>query len=447
MASIEMVMPQMGESIMEGTIIGWLKQEGDTIEQDESVLEVGTDKVDQEIPATYDGVLEKILAKEGEVVPVGQPIAVISVKGEVDGEDIDPDDDDDGEEPVAIAESSNGKGATVAQVSAETQQDINQGRFYSPLVRNIAKEENISGQELAGIKGSGKEGRVTKKDILNYLENRNQAPQTTQPSEQPEQSENGYSPAKPRAEPSSAASTVPVSGSDEIVKMDRMRKMIANRMLDSQKIAAHVSSFVEVDVTNMVAWRNKHKNAFQQREGEKFTFTPIFVQAVARAIREYPMINVSVDGDNIIKHKNINIGIAVALPNNNLIVPVVKNADQLSLVGLARQVNGLTQRARNNQLTTDDLSGGTYTISNIGTFGNILGTPIIMQPQVAILAIGSIEKKPAVIETPAGDAIAIRHKMYLSHSYDHRTVDGYFGGTFVKRVGDLLENFDLEQTL
>ena len=443
-------MPQMGESIMEGTIIGWLKQEGDQVEQDESVLEVGTDKVDQEIPATHDGVLEKILAKEGEVVPVGQPIAVITVEGEVEEEDIDPDDDDSGEEPVAVAESSNGNGATRTEVSADTPQEMKDGRFYSPLVRNIAKEENISGQELAGIRGSGKEGRVTKKDILAYLDQREQAPQTTTtPEQQPTQSENGHPAESAQSAPASstAARTVTTSGTDEIVKMDRMRKMIAERMLDSQKTAAHVSSFVEVDVTNIVNWRNQHKDAFQQREGEKFTFTPVFVQAVARAIREYPMINVSVDGDNIIKHKDINVGIAVALPNNNLIVPVVKNADQLSLLGLAKQVNRLTQRARNNQLTTDDLSGGTYTISNIGTFGNILGTPIIMQPQVAILAIGSIEKKPAVIETPAGDAIAIRHKMYLSHSYDHRTVDGYLGGTFVKRVGDLLENFDVEQSL
>ncbi len=450
MALVEMVMPKMGESIMEGTVLNWLKKVGDKIEQDESVLEVATDKVDTEVPATHSGVLKEILAKEGDVIPVGSPIAIISTGG-----------DD------AVATESTGKamnGASketstaapaVATAQAATSNGSTnrlsapaEGRFYSPLVMNIAREEKISMQELEYIPGTGKDNRVTKKDILDYVASR--AKGGDQPSvaapvseiPQPVQQQTAAPVAERQVAPV-AAPAVSVSGNVDIIEMDRMRKMIAQRMVDSKRISPHVTSFVEADVTNMVYWRNRVKNDFKKKEGDNITFTPIFIEAVVKAIKDYPMINVSVDGDKIIVKKDINIGMAVALPSGNLIVPVIKNADQYNLVGLTKKVNDLARRARENKLHPDELSGGTFTISNVGSFGNVMGTPIIMQPQVGILALGAVQKKPAVIETPTGDTIGIRHMMFLSHSYDHRVVDGSLGGMFVRRVADFLEGFDL----
>ncbi|TDQ18659.1 2-oxoglutarate dehydrogenase E2 component (dihydrolipoamide succinyltransferase) [Algoriphagus boseongensis] len=429
MASIEMLMPKMGESIIEGTILTWLKKEGDTIEQDESVLEVATDKVDTEVPATHAGVLKKILAKEGEVVAVGSAIAIIETSGEVE------------KAPKAEAKpEKSSKEELVATAPAHTQEILakpesvqetaEDGRFYSPLVKSIAKEEGISASELSKIPGTGKEGRVTKQDMLDYLKTRGTAPsQVSAPSI-----------SEPKVQ-------VSISATDEIMEMDRMRKMIAQRMVDSKRISPHVTSFVEADMTNIVLWREKNKEAYRAKYGESITYTPFFIEAVSRAIRDFPMINISVDGDRIIKKKDINVGMAVALPSGNLIVPVIKNADQLNLVGISKKVNDLANRARNNKLTADDLAGGTYTVSNVGSFGNVMGTPIIMQPQVAILAVGAIVKKPAVVETPTGDVIAIRHKMFLSHSYDHRVVDGSLGGMFVRRVADYLESFDINSAL
>ncbi len=431
MALVELIMPKMGESIMEATILTWLKKPGDKIEADESVLEVATDKVDTEVPSTYGGVLKEILAKEGEVVKVGKAIAIITT------------DAADTKAPAATLEANPAATKKVdIKVSAPALVTNGTGhsqatdyksstRFYSPLVKNIAKEENIAIAELETISGSGAEGRVTKKDILSYLQHRKLG-QTISVGQQ---------------RGSNAAPLVPASitAGDEIIQMDRMRKMISERMVDSKRISPHVTSFVEADVTNIVFWRTKVKGEFQKREGDGLTFTPIFMEAVVLAIKDYPMINIQVDGDRIIKKKDINIGMAVALPSGNLIVPVIKNADQYNLSGLAKAVNDLVKRARENKLKPDDLAGGTYTISNVGTFGNVMGTPIIMQPQVGILAIGAIQKKPAVIETPYGDAIAIRHKMFLSHSYDHRVVDGALGGTFVRRVADYLEKFDVSR--
>jgi len=427
MATVEMVLPAMGESIMEATVLQWLKKEGDPIEQDESILEVATDKVDTEVPASESGILQKILVQEGDVAQVGKPIAIIGKEGEEDEEVTVPA----GETETATSPRAQIPVADAGRASTAPKTQTT--RFYSPLVKNIARKEGISLAELEQIKGTGKEGRVTKKDILNYIESGAKQP------------DNGHSTTRTASQPPLVSATA--NEGDEVIPMDRMRKMIAARMLDSQRISAHVTSFAEADVTNLVLWRNKVKKAFEQREGEKLTFTPIFVEAVAQALKDYPMVNVSVDGDKIIKRKHINIGMAVALPDGNLIVPVIKDADQLSLLGLAKQVNQLAERARTNQLSADDLSNGTYTLSNIGSFGNILGTPIIMQPQVAILAIGAITKTPSVVETPTGDAIAIRHKLYLSHSYDHRVVDGALGGLFVKRVADYLEQFDTDRVL
>ncbi|MEJ2003600.1 MAG: dihydrolipoamide acetyltransferase family protein [Cyclobacteriaceae bacterium] len=449
MAQVELIMPKMGESIMEATVLSWLKQEGDTIEEDESVLEVATDKVDTEVPSTHGGVLEKILAKEGDVVPVGDPIAIIKTEQEEGGES-EPAPEQPrtkaAEKPEASASetvSAPAATATAAATSPSPNGSSNgkaipaesNGRFYSPLVRNIAKEEGIGTAELEKIQGSGKEGRVTKKDILAYLENRGSEPMTE-----------AASASKP-TQPEPAKVNVSLSGEDEIIEMDRMRKMIAQRMVDSKRISPHVTSFVEADVTGIVNWRNRMKNEFSKREGEKLTFTPIFIDAVVKAIKDYPMINIQVDGDRIIKKKNINIGMAVALPTGNLIVPVIHNADQYNITGLAKKVNDLANRARNNQLKPDELSGGTFSISNVGSFGNVMGTPIILQPQVGILALGAITKKPAVIETPEGDMIGIRHKMFLSHSYDHRVVDGSLGGMVVRRVADYLENFNPETSI
>lgn len=426
-------MPKMGESIMEATILSWLKKPGDKIGQDESVLEVATDKVDTEVPSTHAGILKEILAKEGEVVKVGKPIAIITTDAEAgSGTTSDnPEPKKESKKPTKeaaepVVNSSNGTSHSVADYKSSN-------RFYSPLVKNIAKEENIPVAELEAISGSGLEGRVTKKDILDYVQNRKL----------------GKAIQSAPAKAVSSAPLVPasISAGDEIIEMDRMRKMIAERMVDSKRISPHVTSFVEADVTNIVFWRNKMKNDFQKREGDALTFTPIFIEAVIQAIKDYPMINIQVDGDKIIKKKDINIGMAVALPSGNLIVPVIKNADQFNLTGLAKVVNDLAKRARENKLKPDELSGGTFTVSNVGSFGNVMGTPIIMQPQVGIIALGAVQKKPAVIETPYGDAIAIRHKMFLSHSYDHRVVDGSLGGSLVRRVADYLEKFDVNRTI
>ncbi|MDR7130659.1 2-oxoglutarate dehydrogenase E2 component (dihydrolipoamide succinyltransferase) [Algoriphagus sp. 4150] len=428
MAIVEMLMPKMGESIIEGTVLTWLKKEGDTIEQDESVLEVATDKVDTEVPSTHAGVLKQILAKEGEVIAVGAPIAIIETAAEKN-DVIKPKADSRKEELVAAAPENT---ATILATPEATLSD-NSGddRFYSPLVQSIAKEEGISKAELSKVPGTGKDSRVTKQDMLNYLSSKTIA--TKQTSSIPSIS-------APKTQ-------VSISGSDEIIEMDRMRKMIAQRMLESKRISAHVTSFVEADMTNIVLWRERNKLDYKAKFGESITYTPFFIEAVAKAIRDFPMINISVDGDRIIRKKDINVGMAVALPNGNLIVPIIRNADQLNLVGISKKVNELANLARNNKLNADHLSGGTYTVSNVGSFGNVMGTPIIPQPQVAIMAVGAIVKKPAVVETPTGDVIAIRHKMFLSHSYDHRVVDGSLGGKFVKRVSDYLEAFDINTPL
>lgn len=435
MASVEMLMPKMGESIIEGTILTWLKKEGDTIDQDESVLEVATDKVDTEVPATHGGILKKILAKEGDVVAVGAPIAIIETAGDskVDSAETSIEVAAVKEELIAAAPENTASILSHPEVNNETPAE--DGRFYSPLVKSIAKEEGIAFAELSKIPGTGKEGRVTKQDMMDYLKVR-----TSSPSVHTQASAKVPSISEPKVQMS-------ISATDEIIEMDRMRKMIAQRMIESRRISAHVTSFVEADMTNIVLWRDKNKDAYRAKYGEGITYTPFFIDAVARAIRDFPMINISVDGDRIIKKKDINVGMAVALPSGNLIVPIIKNADQLNLVGISKKVNDLANRARNNKLTADDLAGGTYTVSNVGSFGNVMGTPIIPQPQVAILAIGAIVKKPAVVETPTGDVIAIRHKMFLSHSYDHRVVDGSLGGMFVRRVADYLEAFDLNTTL
>lgn len=425
MASVEMLMPKMGESITEGTILTWLKKEGDTIDQDESILEVATDKVDTEVPATHGGILKKILAKEGEVIAVGAAIALIETSSDTQESPKEPQEQAI-EKLMEIAPSN-----TASLISAPDQRSQAVGdddRFYSPLVLSIAKEENISKSDLSKITGTGKDGRVTKQDMLNHLSSKTSRKEIV-------------------SSISGPVAQMSMSGSDEIIEMDRMRKMIAHRMIESRRISAHVTSFVEADMTHIVLWRERNKDAYRERYGEGITYTPFFIEAIAKAILHFPMINISVDGDNIIRKKDINIGMAVALPSGNLIVPVIKNADQLTIVGLSKKVNELANKARNNKLNADDVSGGTYTVSNVGSFGNIMGTPIIPQPQVAIMAIGAIVKKPAVVETPAGDVIAIRHKMFLSHSYDHRVVDGSLGGMFVRKVADYLEAFDLNTTL
>ena len=432
MALVELIMPKMGESIMEATILSWLKKPGDKIEQDESVLEVATDKVDTEVPSTHAGVLKEILAQKGQIVQVGKPIAILTVEVVEEAEKDQPlmpsSDEVANQETPDIAFHINGKDHAAYDFKASS-------KFFSPLVKNIAKEENITVAELEAIAGSGSEGRITKKDILDYVEHRKTGTQVK--SVQPSVS----------AKASQPKVSESVSAGDEIIEMDRMRKMIAERMLESKRIAPHVTSFVEADVTSIIFWRNKVKNEFQKRTGDPLTYTPFFIEAVVNAIKDFPMINIQVEGDKIIKKKDINIGMAVALPSGNLIVPVIRNADQYSLAGLAKVVNDLAKRARDNKLKPDELSGGTFTISNVGSFGNVMGTPIIVQPQVGIIALGAIQKKPAVIEMPYGDVIAIRHKMFLSHSYDHRVVDGALGGSMVRRVADYLEKFDMSRSL
>ena len=427
MAQVELIMPKMGESVAEATVIKWLKNVGDTIEMDESVLEIATDKVDSEIPSSIEGVLVKQLFKEDDIVLVGQAVAIIDTNADATEIDETPAvkvEVEPSEELVKIEKIIE---ETIETTSIPKSSDSN--KFFSPLVRSIAQKEGISGAELESISGSGKNGRVTKKDILAYLSKRSTAPTTTH-----------------KASTVSTAQittpSIPVMEGDEIIEMDRMRKMISDHMVMSKHVSPHVTSFVEADVTNIVNWRNKVKDEFLKREGEKITFTPIFVDAVVKAIKDFPMINVSVDGTNIIKRKHINVGMAAALPSGNLIVPVIKDADQKNMMGLTKTVNDLANRARTNNLKPDEISGGTFTLTNVGGFGNVMGTPIINQPQVAIMAVGSIVKKPAVIETEMGDVIAIRHKMFCSLSYDHRVVDGSLGGMFLRRFADYLEGFD-----
>ena len=434
MARFELKLPKMGESVAEATITNWLKEVGDKIEADEAVLEIATDKVDSEVPSEVSGVLVEKLFGKDDLVQVGQTIAIIETEGgSVEAPSL--------EIASAIIDEIQ-KTVEVAKESVAVPVNFSESdKFFSPLVKNIAKEEGISLGELVSIKGSGKEGRVTKEDILLYVKNRGTqaAEVVTTPSKPVE------APKASVSTPSQMVTPVSVNGGDEIVEMDRMRKLISGYMVASVQTSAHVQSFIEVDVTNIVKWRDKVKNAFEKREGEKLTYTPIFMEAVAKALKDFPGMNISVDGDFIIKKKNINLGMAAALPNGNLIVPVIKNADQLNLVGMAKAVNDLGNRAKMGKLKPDDTQGGTYTVTNVGTFGSVFGTPIINQPQVGILALGAIRKVPAVIETPEGDFIGIRQKMFLSHSYDHRVVDGALGGSFVKRVAEYLEAFDVNR--
>ena len=432
MAKFELKLPKMGESVAEATITNWVKNVGDTVEQDETIVEVATDKVDSEVPTEVGGKIVEILFQKDDVVQVGQTIAIIETEGGASEPTADPVKE---EAPAAAIQVE--KAVVAAQETAHADFGSSD-KFFSPLVKNIAKEEGISVDELEKINGTGKDGRITKSDILDYVKNRGtQAAASVQ---------NTVATPAPVAQPvASKAAPVSVNGQDEIVEMDRMRKMIAHHMVQSVQTSAHVQSFIEVDVTNIVNWRNKVKSTFEKREGEKLTFTPIFMEAVAKALKDFPMMNISVDGDYIVKKRNINLGMAAALPNGNLIVPVIKNADQLNLVGMAKAVNDLANRARIGKLKPDDTQGGTYTVTNVGTFGSVFGTPIINQPQVGILALGAIRKIPAVVETPEGDFIGIRQKMYLSHSYDHRVVDGALGGQFVQRVAQYLEAFDVSR--
>ncbi len=437
MAEIELTMPKMGESVAEATITKWLKNVGETVEADEAILEIATDKVDSEIPSPENGVIKKILFNEEDVVQVGDAIAIIEIEGSVASSNGGP----------AVAETPQAESkAPAIEIAKETSgsdpsenklsKNTPEGKFLSPLVRSIASKEGISNAELDSIKGSGLNDRITKDDLIAFVEGKTKAPVT--------EAAKPVAKEAPQAKPQQV---IPMGDGDEIIQMDRMRKMIADHMTMSKSTSAHVTSFIEADVTNMVLWRNRIKNDFIKREGEKITFTPIVMEAVAKAIKEMPMINVSVDGDKIIKRKHINLGMATALPSGNLIVPVIKDADQKNLIGLSKTVNDLANRARNNKLVPDEIQGGTFTVTNVGTFGNVMGTPIINQPQVAIMAVGAIRKKPAVIETPYGDTIGIRHMMFLSLSYDHRVVDGSLGGSFVQRVGKILEDFDINREI
>ncbi len=450
MAKFELVMPKMGESIIEATILNWVKKEGDQVEIDDTIVEIATDKVDSEVPSPVAGTIEKILFEPDETVEIGKVIAIINTEGEeaeASPATGDTSTTDNGQAPAeqdneSTPQEEPQRQPATAQTGGTTIESGSGSRFYSPLVRNIAETENISLDELEQITGTGAKGRVTKKDILAYVENRTAAP-NRQPKAPPQpQTTTTQQPQAPATNGQAAKS---VGGDVEIVEMDRMRRMIADHMVRSKQTSPHVTSFVEVDMTNVVKWRSRNKAKFMERYGEKITFTPIFIEAVVKAIKDFPNINMSVDGNNLIIKKNINIGMAAAMNNGNLIVPVIKNADFLNLPGLAKQVNDLARRARDNKLKPEEIQGGTFTLTNVGTFGNVMGTPIINQPQVAILATGAIRKKPAVVETEHGDLIAVRHMMYLSHSYDHRVVDGFLGGSFVRRVGDYLEAFDADR--
>ncbi|MDQ1167114.1 dihydrolipoamide acetyltransferase family protein [Flavobacterium sp. SORGH_AS_0622] len=447
MARFELKLPKMGESVAEATITNWLKEVGDKIEADEAVLEIATDKVDSEVPSEVSGILVEQLFGKDDLVQVGQTIAIIETEGGAA-----PAPETSSVEETAVPEAAAEIEKTIEAVkeTVTTAEDFSGSeKFFSPLVKNIAKEENISLNELENMAGSGKDGRVTKEDILKYIEDRKSGvaatPQAIEAPKPIVEAPKAVQTPEPVVQKSQQAVPVSVNGGDEIVEMDRMRKLISGYMTASVQTSAHVQSFIEVDVTNIVKWRDKVKTAFEKREGEKLTFTPIMMEAVAKALKDFPGMNISVDGDYIIKKKNINLGMAAALPNGNLIVPVIKNADQLNLVGMAKAVNDLGNRAKAGKLKPDDTQGGTYTVTNVGTFGSVFGTPIINQPQVGILALGAIRKVPAVIETPEGDFIGIRQKMFLSHSYDHRVVDGALGGSFVKRVAEYLEAFDVDR--
>ena len=434
MTEFELIMPKMGESIAEATIIKWTKNEGDTIAPDETVLEIATDKVDSEVPSPKGGILKKKLFKDGDVIAVNTPIAIIELEGS--------DSSSKATIPTPVAETKKVAIAEIektVEVAQQTSSPITKngsGRFYSPLVLNIAKEENISMTELENIAGTGSEGRVTKRDILAHVQNRGNT-KISEPIIENKQ------PVISVPQPSK----VTMMNGDEIIEMDRMRKLIADHMVMSKHVSPHVTSYVEADVTNMVTWRNKAKGIYEKREGEKITFTPMFIECIVKAIKDYPMVNISVDGNNIIKRKSINIGMAAALPSGNLIVPVIKNADTMNLIGLTKSVNDLANRARTNKLAPDDIQGGTFTLTNVGGFGNLMGTPIINQPQVAIMATGAIKKKPCVMETAEGDVIAIRHMMFLSLSYDHRVVDGSLGGSFLRRVADYMEQWNANREI
>ncbi len=437
MSQFEIVMPKLGESITEATITKWFKKENDQIEEDDALLEIATDKVDSEIPSPVEGKIIKLLYKEGDVVPVGKVIAIISLDGS-----------DAGNETTAETSTEPQKAepeTKQAEQPVKASEPQKSSRFYSPLVKNIAKQENIPLEELESLPGSGQNGRLRKEDVISYVENRTKgaAPQAKPQSET--KKETAEAPQTAPAEKPKVS--VSVNAEDEIVEMDRMRRLIADHMVMSKQVAPHVTNFLEADVTNLVLWRNKVKDEFQAREKEKLTFMPVFIEAAAKALKDFPQVNASVDGYKIILRKKVNIGVAVALPTGNLIVPVVKNADHLNLLGLSKEMNRLADSARNNKLGPDDIQGGTFTISNFGTFKNDMGTPIINQPQVAILATGNITKKPAVVETPTGDIIAVRHKMFLSLTYDHRVVDGALGGAFLRRIADYLENFDINRSI
>ena len=435
MARVELIMPKMGESVSEATIITWSKNIGDMVELDETIVEIATDKVDSEVPSTHEGKLVEMLHEADDVVQVGEPFAIL----ETEGSDDTPDVNDATPAPTVtkVVEE-----AVTKAVEATTTTITNTGeRFYSPLVRSMASEEGIEMTELESIPGSGKEGRVTKSDMVSYLKTRGSAPATAQVKTETKKT----TPAPKTAVPAHTPVNVPNTGGTEIVEMDRMRKLISAHMTMSKQTSAHITSFVEADMTNIVNWRNSVKADFKKREGQNITFTPIIIEAMAKAVKDFPMINVSVDGTNIHIHKNVNIGMAAALPDGNLIVPVIKETQNKNLIGITKSVNDLATRARGGQLKPDDIQGGTITMTNVGTFGNLMGTPIINQPQVAIMACGVIKKKPVVLETTEGDVIAIRHMMFLSLSYDHRVVDGALGGQFVSKVKDYLEQFDTTQ--
>jgi 2-oxoglutarate dehydrogenase E2 component (dihydrolipoamide succinyltransferase) len=449
MARYELKLPAMGESIAEATITSWLKQVGDTIEADDAIVEIATDKVDSEVPSEVSGVLVEQLFAKDTIIQVGQTFAIIETESPPTPEGgVQSEGDFNIPEAVMSIENSIAKPIDIA-FTPPSGVGGHSDKFFSPLVKNIAKEEGISLAELDTIIGSGKEGRVTKEDILKFVASRHELEKRTGETRLEVVSNNSVELPKSVDQPqpiihNSQPTTTSLNGGDEIIEMDRMRKLISGYMMTSLQTSAHVSSFIEVDVTNIVKWREKVKNAFEKREGEKLTFTPIFMEAVAKALKDYPMMNISIDGDHIIKKKNINLGMAAALPNGNLIVPVIKNADQLNLVGMAKAVNDLGNRAKTGKLKPDDTQGGTYTVTNVGSFGSVFGTPIINQPQVGILALGAIRKVPAVIETPEGDFIGIRQKMFLTHTYDHRIIDGALGGSFVKRVAEYLEAFDVD---
>ncbi|WP_298778838.1 dihydrolipoamide acetyltransferase family protein [uncultured Polaribacter sp.] len=436
MARFELKLPKMGESVAEATITTWLKGIGETVELDEAIVEIATDKVDSEVPSEVEGTLTEILFQKDDVVAVGDTIAIIETDGD-DVVEIIPSPKKNNETSIEVKEIEKTIEKAIEVVATPISKTSDSGRFYSPLVRNIAQTESVSMSELETISGSGKDNRVTKEDILAYISNRGNISQNTA-------NQTVKEPVKLIQKVVENAAPVSVNGGDEIIEISRMGKLIAKHMVDSVQTSAHVQSFIEIDVTNIVKWRDKVKDDFLKREGEKLTFTPILMQAIASTIKQYPLINISVDGDNVIKKKNINLGMAAALPDGNLIVPVIKNADQLNLVGMTKSVNDLANRARNNQLKPDDIQDGTYTVTNVGSFGSVMGTPIINQPQVAILALGAIRKVPAVIETPDGDFIGIRQKMFVSHSYDHRVVNGALGGMFIKTLKENLEAWDLD---